>query len=209
MSSLLRVCGLLHRHRSKRVKRRKNSQDMTEECLHQTLVVLMWRWRPHVIMPNIEKQGKRRGHRRTSSHSGYFSFLKHFVWVQKTRGWKVVSTPREQSITVVRQNVKPSAQLKYPGCVNRWHADEKFGKTHAGAQQHDRGMQKWEAQTWQVVQTSRGGHNTTKSTNHTEYSLASQFKPMSTDHRCTHQGGSCHGRRHMQKKTFGSRHIGS
>ena len=33
----------------------------------------------------------------------------------------------------------------------------------------------------QLVHTSRGVQNTTKSTNHTEYSFASQLKPQSTE----------------------------
>ena len=37
------------------------------------------------------------------------------------------------------------------------------------------------AQKLQLVPTSRGGHNTTKSSNHPEYGLVSQLKPKCTE----------------------------
>ena len=37
------------------------------------------------------------------------------------------------------------------------------------------------ARKWHLVQTSRDGHYTTKTTNHQEYSLASRLKPKSTE----------------------------
>ena len=109
----------------------------------------------------------------------------------------------------VRPHAKRCTQLKFSECVDRWHGDE---TPRNNIQEHGsttERMQKWDqlaaaltqyrpvtkehrehvAQKWQLVETSRGGQNTTKSTDHPKYSVAHHLKPRSTESpkvaRCT------------------------
>ena len=87
-------------------------------------------------------------------------------------------------------------ELKCLGCVDRWNKDERDPHQHAGALQHDRGHEKVGharstsnavftvkraaracRKKWQLVQTSRGVHNSTMSSHHPEHGLIFQMKP--------------------------------
>ena len=139
-------------------------------------------------------QRERRGRSSASSQSGNLSFPQTPRLETKTK-WKKRRFLSRRTINSKSQAARQN-MCAVAGCVNRWHAHEKFcdtatrlmtvknGSTFAAPTRYQpltKEQRERVAHEWHLAQTSRGAHNTTESTNHPEYSLASPLKPKSTE----------------------------